>query len=542
MSDIPDKRQPDPAGWTRLVCGSYDPQTGVRYTALQPLVEQGCSRRTAGRLALVGPELLKHPNLPELIASLADKGHKVWIESTALAFSDPRPAALLKRAGLTGIRWLYLADDSPAYRELGVVPSDNQRARILKVIRTLKLKLLHVIALSGGETDAAFAERLAVCRALVGDCEELALLARGEEAWTAWLSATPPSEAEQSRAEDLIAGIQLARRVHDEERPAYLPGSAELRASLLLGTACNLRCRFCYIDDYHYRPTFDAALAAAERLMAAGCTRFHLSGGEPTLWPDLPRLVEQLRRRGAELVLESNGLLLDDAALVATLRRAGLREVKLSLHSFEAEVYARLCGRSDALARILAAAERCIEADFTLHIQHTLCAETYRHFAEFIDFYAAGLHHAGRSFLSVSNLLLHAPVVEAPDLIPRYRDLRPEVERGLLRAAELGISLDHLGSIDGFPDCVFGRGGGRREPTDQHRLAVRPDEEGGVGLIITAPGEALERLSEFEALDLNAGYLQPPACASCARRKRCLGVQKAYLDLYGDEEFSPLDE
>ncbi len=74
--------------------------------------------------------------------------------------------------------------------------------------------------------------------------------------------------------------------------------------------------------------------------------------GEPLLNRELPRFVEHLKQRGAYVLFNSNGLLLDERradALVA----AGLDELRVSLDAVTPELYARLRG-IDQLPRIIA--------------------------------------------------------------------------------------------------------------------------------------------------------------------------------------------
>jgi MoaA/NifB/PqqE/SkfB family radical SAM enzyme len=73
--------------------------------------------------------------------------------------------------------------------------------------------------------------------------------------------------------------------------------------------------------------------------------------GEPLLNPNLPRFVAHLKARGAQVLFNTNGILLDERRgneLVA----AGLDEVRVSLDAVTPELYAKLRG-VDQLPRIL---------------------------------------------------------------------------------------------------------------------------------------------------------------------------------------------
>jgi MoaA/NifB/PqqE/SkfB family radical SAM enzyme len=82
-------------------------------------------------------------------------------------------------------------------------------------------------------------------------------------------------------------------------------------------TRCNLRCRHCYINpEQHGRKRL--SLERIERWLAVFASRspganLVLLGGEPTLHPDLPRVVRCARRLGfASITIDTNGYLFND--------------------------------------------------------------------------------------------------------------------------------------------------------------------------------------------------------------------------------------
>ncbi len=82
-------------------------------------------------------------------------------------------------------------------------------------------------------------------------------------------------------------------------------------------TRCNLRCRHCYINpEQHGRKRLP--LDRIERWLAVFASRspsanLVLLGGEPTLHPDLPRVVRCARRLGfASVTIDTNGYLFND--------------------------------------------------------------------------------------------------------------------------------------------------------------------------------------------------------------------------------------
>src|SRR5215218_1633460 len=89
---------------------------------------------------------------------------------------------------------------------------------------------------------------------------------------------------------------------------------------------CNLRCQYCMPEpDYAWLPResildFEEIALLVDAFTAQGVDRVRITGGEPLLRRDLPRLIELLAARPAvrDLALTTNGVLLADQA--STLR------------------------------------------------------------------------------------------------------------------------------------------------------------------------------------------------------------------------------
>src|ERR671932_899361 len=129
---------------------------------------------------------------------------------------------------------------------------------------------------------------------------------------------------------------------------------------------CNFRCTYCMpAEGLEWLPKREVlSFEEIERLVGIlarmGVREVRLTGGEPLVRRDLPRLVEMLAATpGVEdLSLTTNGVLLD--RLAEPLVRAGLKRVNVSLDSLSHVRFAELTRRDalDAVLRGLAAAER----------------------------------------------------------------------------------------------------------------------------------------------------------------------------------------
>ena len=114
---------------------------------------------------------------------------------------------------------------------------------------------------------------------------------------------------------------------------------------------CNFRCLYCMpADGLPWLPkdrilSYEEITAIVRELAPLGLRRLRLTGGEPTIRPDLVRLVGMLRAvPGIEdIALSTNGVRLPD--LAAPLRAAGLDRVNMSADSLRADRIARVARR-----------------------------------------------------------------------------------------------------------------------------------------------------------------------------------------------------
>src|SRR4051812_46064677 len=125
---------------------------------------------------------------------------------------------------------------------------------------------------------------------------------------------------------------------------------------------CNFRCRYCmprehFDNEHRYLPradilSFEEIVRVVTALVPLGLRKVRLTGGEPLLRSELPRLVGMLRRLpGLELALTTNASLLSKQA--RALRDAGLDRLTVSLDSVSPEVFARMTDSDLPVSEVL---------------------------------------------------------------------------------------------------------------------------------------------------------------------------------------------
>src|SRR6516225_2049220 len=120
---------------------------------------------------------------------------------------------------------------------------------------------------------------------------------------------------------------------------------------------CNLRCTYCMPEEVTFMDrgemlTFEEITRVVGVAVPLGIDKIRLTGGEPLMRRDLPRLVEMLSQVDGirDIGLTTNGILLADQA--QALYDAGLRRINISIDTLDPARFRQLV-RRDGLDKVL---------------------------------------------------------------------------------------------------------------------------------------------------------------------------------------------
>jgi len=124
---------------------------------------------------------------------------------------------------------------------------------------------------------------------------------------------------------------------------------------------CNFRCLYCMpVEGLTWLPkadilSYEEITSVVKQLAPLGLRRLRITGGEPTIRPELPKLIEMLRAipEVEDIALSTNGVRLPE--LSPTLRAAGLDRVNISADSLRPDRIAAIARRNLGFDPILAA-------------------------------------------------------------------------------------------------------------------------------------------------------------------------------------------
>lgn len=196
---------------------------------------------------------------------------------------------------------------------------------------------------------------------------------------------------------------------------------------------CNFRCRYCLpTRGLEWLPreeilSYEEIAAVVRELAPLGLRRVRLTGGEPTIRPDLHRLVAMLHALPAveDLSLSTNGVHLP--RLARPLREAGLRRVNISADSLHPERVAAIARRDLGFDPLAAA--RAAEAAGLAPIKLNVVLMRGINDDEIEDFAALTLRHEWHvrfiELMPVGELrdLTDAHIVPTPEVVRRVETL-----------------------------------------------------------------------------------------------------------------------
>ena len=215
---------------------------------------------------------------------------------------------------------------------------------------------------------------------------------------------------------------------------------------------CNQRCRFCSNPPVEGERTLEEARVLVDDLRSRGYHGVILTGGEPTLVPDLPELVAYCRDVGFPVRLITNGTRLRDERLLDRLLDSGLAHCHISLCSHRVEVQDELTRNPGGFAAVLEALELLgsrqerIRVDVNITINRMNADDLDSVVRMVIDRFPFVRHFVLNGLDPDTDRLR-----EAPELIPRLRD----VEVSLAMAADAVMDSGRTLRVERIPLCFM---------------------------------------------------------------------------------------
>lgn len=320
---------------------------------------------------------------------------------------------------------------------------------------------------------------------------------------------------------------------------------------LHLTSRCNLACGFCNVDANAPGARGRLPLARLRMLLdeavTMGLRELLLTGGEPTLSPQLEDLVRHATGLGMRTCLVTNGTTMDRARLEA-LWEAGLRSITVSIDAL-ASTHDTMRGQQGAWRRAMGTVSHAVDLGLTTRVSAVAFSSNVHEIPQLMVV-------AAQREVDAFSIALGSPLGRGQAWKDRvlgrrsWRAFLAELEHGVQRGdfgeymeiiAEQGWAWD--------PDSeqpehqLRSRGGGCGTLDDQHdHLLLRADGRLYPCVFFLHAGPSLGDLSRRSLGEVlhraqrerPAHHLTqlPPACSRCARAESCGGGCRGYAELY----------
>lgn len=269
---------------------------------------------------------------------------------------------------------------------------------------------------------------------------------------------------------------------------------------------CNHVCGFCSNPTTPYTHDFESMRPLVDDFKRRNYFGVILTGGEPTLHPELPRIASYARDQGLHVRMITNGHRLADRDFANEMADAGLQLVHVSVYSVREDVEAELRGKEHTLGRAFSAIDNALSLGIEVNINCVINKLNAEHLDENIRYFLK--HHPGIRHFVWNNLdpsMGRAEVNQA-----RFTPRLAEFEVSLHRAMRLLHKSGRTFRVEKVPLCymtdfAWASTETRKIVKGEERIVCFLDEKQAV------------RQTEWD-------HLYAPACEVCSLREICGGL------------------
>ena len=179
------------------------------------------------------------------------------------------------------------------------------------------------------------------------------------------------------------------------KRYIYKKGSSQgipVSGTFELTERCNLGCKMCYIhnqgqDEHALQKelTSDQWLDIGRQAVEAGMVYLLLTGGEPTLKADSPKIYEGMARMDVLITVNTNGVYLP-THLLELFKRYPPEKINISLYGMSDDTYGELCRNASGFNHTIQNILRLKEAGIHVNLNTTFTRANVKDMEQIIAF------------------------------------------------------------------------------------------------------------------------------------------------------------
>ena len=161
------------------------------------------------------------------------------------------------------------------------------------------------------------------------------------------------------------------------------------KGALVLTSACNLECSFCYAAVEVFQKPKTMSLAEAKRsidfMKSIGIETYTLLGGEPSVFKHLPEVIRYSQHQGLAPWIVTNGVRTADPKYLAEIVAAGLKGGCISLHGHSAEQHDEATRIAGSFDKAMSAVRLAVENDWPLYPMLTVMDSNLKSVMDVVD-------------------------------------------------------------------------------------------------------------------------------------------------------------
>ena len=332
------------------------------------------------------------------------------------------------------------------------------------------------------------------------------------------------------------------------------------RVKIVTGLKCNIQCVFCYYRDNLKAPnrSFDEVRRDLDYAWRQGIRQVDFSGGEPTIHPDLPRLISQAKSIGFDRVsVISNGLRLADKSYMSSLKDAGLDEILFSVHGSHEGVHDQITTVKGSFGKISQALSHAAAENVMIRTNTVVNRLNYQDLSK-VSAFVSGFKPYQVNFITINDWCFAKHLVNK--LMLPYSEMQEPLKQAcaLLEPLVSAVNVRYIPFcfMDGYERFVCNH---KQVPYDlfewvpriRTRLEVQNNLWRYLGILgygfffggafrktLRVPFSQIMDESVTEALR-HWYYTKHYNCRDCRFEKICDGVENTYAKKYGLAELTP---
>jgi len=293
-----------------------------------------------------------------------------------------------------------------------------------------------------------------------------------------------------------------------------------LRGLLQLTKKCNQDCPYCCRDKSLEVDSLQK-LKRKIKEFDSQTEKIIITGGEPTLYKELPEVIRCSAKKARIVHLQSNGIKLADLEYCKTLVKSGLNSVLIALPSFNESVSDHLTTTTGTLSKKIRGVENfSIFKDVRLGVVFVPVRSNYKELPD----YVRRIAQISRDIDIQINFPMPFIKKELMEkMVVRYKEFLPYLQEALSIVKQVNMQY----YADGIPNCQM--------PQDQ-RNKFKPGDFEFIQEFIGTKKARFDISNEK-----GRGLVKLDLCRRCRKNDVCRGIYGYYVKMFGKNELNPVN-